>query len=107
MKKIDYKWLGSVTPFAWAGAVVFFLVAESLILVAEKHSLSGLSTIRRWSLPIVFTAPLVVGYNFAGTIRKFSDNPDIDEIATVASASIAILVLLAYALLTGTLTVFL
>jgi len=107
MKATNHTSLRQVTPYAWAGALLFFAITEALVLMAERHSLSGVSLIRRWSLPAALTGPLVVGFNLTRIVGKYSDDPDHREIAALASASIAVLMLVAYALVTGTLTVFL
>lgn len=104
MKKTTYLWLQRVTPFAWAGALLFLTIAECLVIVAEKSGLSGVSLARRWSLPAALLGPLFVGISLARIIGKSSQSSDDKEILSLASASIPILVLTAYALLAGTLT---
>jgi hypothetical protein len=97
--------LRPVTPFAWAGALLFFVISEGLVLTAEKHGLSGISLTRRLSLPVALAGPLIIGANFARMFKRRSKSLDSVEVVNLASASTAILVLAAYALLTGTLTV--
>ncbi len=105
MKSDNSISLRPMTPYAWAGALVFFLISEALIWVAEKHGLLGISLIRRLSLPIALAGPLLIGAHFARLFRKRSEGIASIEVVNLPSASTAILVLAAYALVAGTLTV--
>lgn len=92
------------TPYTWAVAVIFFLISESLILLAERKGLLGTSFLLRWMLPPLATSPLTMGIGFARAIRKCSKDPGCDEIATLAVAGIAIVELMGYTVLTAVLT---
>jgi hypothetical protein len=104
MKKINYVWLERVTPFAWAGALLFLAIAECLAILAEKSGLSSISLARRWSLPGALLGPMFVGISLTRIVGKYSQNPDNKELLSLASGSISILVLTAYVILAGTLT---
>jgi hypothetical protein len=108
MKKINYSWLGPLRPFAWAGALLFFIIVEGLIITAEiYHHLNNASPFHFWSLLIFCSAPLTAGYNFAGTFRRAAQNQDCPDMANAASASIAIMTFIAYTILAGTVAFFL
>lgn len=108
MTKTDYSWLGPLRPYAWAGALLFFVIVEGLLITAEiYHHLNNASPFHFWSLLILCVAPLIVGYNLAGTFRRAAQNQDCPDMANAASTSIAWMTLVAYAVLTGVVAFFL
>jgi hypothetical protein len=107
MKTATYPGLDSMTPFVWAGALLFFVIAEALVLATAKLGASGISPLHRWSMVVVFTSPLACGYRATVRVRNVSRNPDYSETVSQATAGIAMLVFLTYAVLTGTVATFL
>jgi hypothetical protein len=106
MGQSSHSKLSRAAPFLWICALVFFLFAEGCAVAVEKNRLAMLPFMRRWSLSVVLITPLIVGYSFAVILRKSSNTADSREIATSASAYIAILVIMAYTLLAGTISIF-
>jgi len=105
--KTNYQWLEWATPLAWTVALLFFVIAEGLVLATAKYGHhSGISALNRWSMLVVFTLPLTLGFGSTARMRNLSQNPEHREIATLASHSIAILVCSTYALLAGTVAAF-
>lgn len=104
MKREHIIWLRCVTPYSWATAILFFLIAEFLILAAEIHGLEGFSIARRLSLPVILIGPLTAGFIFARLIKRHSGSTACFEVTVLASASNALMVCLLYALVTGILT---
>jgi hypothetical protein len=106
MTVIRYAQLRAVKPFAWAGALLFFVITEALVIAAEKyHRLSSGHPFHSWLLPIICTAPLIVGYNFSGGFGKKSGDSECEDIAVEKSASIAILLFASYSVLTSVVAV--
>jgi hypothetical protein len=101
-----YSWLCRAVPLLWTGGLLGFVLVE-ICAFALLRNLTNLSFARRWSLLAVLIAPLVVGYSFARSMSGSPVSGDSKETATVASAYLAILVITAYALLVGTMSLFL
>lgn len=102
--KRDISLLLRLTPYAWVGAVLFFLISEFLVFEGETHGLQGISLTRRLSLPVAVAGPLLIGRGFAYMFKRRSESLATLEVVNLASASTAILVLATYTVLTGTLT---
>jgi hypothetical protein len=79
--------LQPVTPYAWAGALLFFAISEFLIVIAEKHGLLGASLTRRLSLPVAVAGPLIIGANFARMFKRRSESLTSLAVVNLASAS--------------------
>jgi hypothetical protein len=101
-KQSDYTWFSRLAPYAWIGAILFFLATEAIVLAAEMRGLSGFSLARRMSLPAALIGPLAVGAGLARLIQKKSEQSDQGEIGDLSMACIALLTLMTYAILTGT-----
>ena len=98
----------SIDPYIWALAIALFLVSEVCSLWIGAHYLLNASPARRWSMPIAFLNPLIVGYHFSGGFRngRRSGTAEVAEAAAIARTGLAILVVVTYALLIGTTLIF-
>jgi hypothetical protein len=107
MKQSEYVLLSRSAPVAWIGAILFFLAVECLVLAAEMHGLSALSLARRVSLPAALVGPLAVGGGLARLIKRQSELTHESEIGRLSIACVALLTLMIYVILTGTVSMFL
>lgn len=107
MKQSNYLWFSRMAPYAWIGAILLLLTAEAIVLAAQAHSLAVFSLARRVSLPGVLVGPLAVGAGLARLLQRECEQRAQSEIGELATASIACLTLMAYVILTGTVSMFL
>jgi len=106
-KQSDYAWFSRLAPYAWIGAILFFLATEALVLAAEMQGLSGFSFARRVSLPGALVGPLAVGAGLARLIQRKSELLIQNEIGGLSMACVALVTLMTYVVLTGTVSMLL
>lgn len=101
-----YSREGISITFMWIGSVIFFMIAECLVILSERGQLKGLSPVRLWSLPFMVAVPLIAGVGFAAQIHRNSRGNANSSLAQVASMGIATLELLVYAIFSGIISMF-
>jgi hypothetical protein len=106
-KQAEYAWLSRLAPYAWIGATLFFLATEALVIAAEMRGLAGFSFARRVSLPCALIGPLAIGAGLARLIQRESEVLIQNEIGGLSMACVAIVTLMTYVILTGTVSMLL
>jgi hypothetical protein len=97
MSEANHPWLRSARPVVWAGAALFFVIAEGSVIASEWYRrLYRIDSFHFWFVPIMCIVPLIIGYNLQSTAVRDSVSRACAEAGIETSAMIGVLVLAAY-----------